>query len=159
MDKVDSIELVHLSEEHLEILNNFELPEDQSQFTALPKEVVDVTDGEYPIVLLNDKVPVGFFLLHSTERVRNYTNNANAMLLTAFSTDHKQQRKGYAKKGMLQLPLFMKREFEFCDEVVLVVNHKNIPAQHLYLNVGFVDTGVRRMGPIGEQIVMSLEIS
>jgi ribosomal protein S18 acetylase RimI-like enzyme len=41
--------------------------------------------------------------------------------------------------------------------VVLVVNHKNIPAQHLYLNVGFVDTGVRKIGRIGEQIVMSLQ--
>lgn len=60
---------------------------------------------------------------------------------------------------MLQLPLFVRKEFEHCDEVVLVVNHKNIPAQQLYLKVGFVDTGERRMGPIGEQIVMSLSIA
>ncbi|MGE7929665.1 hypothetical protein [Lysinibacillus xylanilyticus] len=59
---------------------------------------------------------------------------------------------------MLSLPEFIKRKFKDCNEVVLVINHKNIPAQNLYLKVGFVDNGERRMGLIGEQIVMNLTI-
>ncbi|MEY9979092.1 GNAT family N-acetyltransferase [Lysinibacillus sp. RC79] len=158
MQKTNTIELVHFSEEYVDILNDFELPEEQSQFTALPNEISIEMVGQYPIVILSDSVPVGFFVLHATERVKEYSNNPNAMLLTALSIDHKQQGNGYAKKGMLVLSEFIKREFKKCNEVVLVVNHKNIPAQNLYLKVGFVDNGERRIGRIGEQIVMNLNI-
>lgn len=54
--------------------------------------------GQYPIVILSNKIPVGFFVLHTTERVQEYSSNPQAMLLTALSMDHKQQGKGYAKK-------------------------------------------------------------
>ncbi|MGE7917237.1 GNAT family N-acetyltransferase [Lysinibacillus xylanilyticus] len=158
MQKTNTIELVHFSEDFVDVLNDFELPEEQCQFTALPKEISIDMVGQYPIVILSDDVPVGFFVLHATERVKEYSSNPNAMLLTALSIDHKQQGNGYAKKGMLALSEFIKRVFKECNEVVLVVNHKNIPAQNLYLKVGFADNGERRMGPIGEQIVMNLNI-
>jgi len=158
MQTINTIELVHFSEDYVDVLHDFDLPEEQSQFTALPKEISIEMVGQYPIVILSDNVPVGFFVLHATERVKEYSSNPNAMLLTALSIDHKQQGNGYAKKGMLALSDFIKREFKECHEVVLVVNHKNIPAQNLYLKVGFVDHGERRMGPIGEQIVMNLHI-
>lgn len=158
MQTINTIELVHFSEDYVDVLHDFDLPKEQSQFTALPKEISIEMVGQYPIVILSDNVPVGFFVLHATERVKEYSSNPNAMLLTALSIDHKQQGKGYAKKGMLVLSDFIKREFKECNEVVLVVNHKNIPAQNLYLKVGFVDHGERRIGPIGEQIVMNLHI-
>lgn len=158
MKQADAVALVRYSDRYLEALNNFVLPEDQIQFSALPKEVLHATEGAYPIVILNEGEAVGFFMLHSSDRVKNYTDNPKAMLLAALSTDQRHQRKGYAKAGMLALPSFMNREFEFCNEVVLVVNHKNIPAQNLYMNAGFIDTGERRMGPIGEQFVLSLKI-
>jgi len=112
MQKTSAIELVHFSEEYVDILNDFDLPEEQSQFTSLPKEVFIEMVGQYPIVILRDNVPVGFFVLHTTERVKEYSNNPNAMLLTALSIDHKQQGNGYAKKGMLALPEFIKRKFK-----------------------------------------------
>lgn len=158
MQTINTIELVHFSEDYVDVLHDFDLPKEQSQFTALPKEISIEMVGQYPLVILSDNVPVGFFVLHATERVKEYSSNPNAMLLTALSIDHKQQGKGYAKKGMLVLSDFIKREFKECNEVVLVVNHKNIPAQNLYLKVGFVDHGERRIGPIGEQIVMNLHI-
>lgn len=158
MQTINTIELVHFSEDYVDVLHDFDLPKEQSQFTALPKEISIEMVGQYPLVILSDNVPVGFFVLHTTERVKEYSSNPNAMLLTALSIDHKQQGKGYAKKGMLVLSDFIKREFKECNEVVLVVNHKNIPAQNLYLKVGFVDHGERRIGPIGEQIVMNLHI-
>ncbi|WP_286925162.1 MULTISPECIES: GNAT family N-acetyltransferase [Lysinibacillus] len=158
MQAINTLELVHFSKDYVDVLHDFDLPDEQSQFTALPKDISIEMVGQYPIIILSDNIPVGFFVLHSTERVKEYSSNPNAMLLTAFSIDHKQQGKGYAKKGMLALSNFIKREFKECDEVVLVVNHKNIPAQNLYLKVGFVDHGERKMGPIGEQIVMKLHI-
>ena len=78
------------------------------------------------------------------------------MLLTALSVNYAKQGKGYAKQAMLLLSDFVKSEFPDCDEIVLAVNHKNIPAQRLYSRVGFTDTGRRKNGPIGEQFILNL---
>ncbi|MEH7254828.1 GNAT family N-acetyltransferase [Neobacillus niacini] len=156
MEKVECVELKHFSNEYLDVLNSFELPEEQVQFTALPNKILEATEGQHRIVILSENEPVGFFLLHSTERVKEYSDNPKAMLFTALSVNHEKQGKGYAKQGMLLLSDFVKSEFPNCDEVVLVVNHKNLPAQRLYLKVGFEDTGKRKIGPIGEQFIMNL---
>lgn len=158
MGKVDYVELKHFSNEYLDVLNSFELPEEQVQFTALPNKILEATEGQQRIVILSENEPVGFFILHSTERVKEYTDNSKAMLLTALSVNHAKQGKGYAKQGMLLLSDFVKSEFPNCDEIVLVVNHKNFPAQQLYLKAGFQDTGKRKIGPIGEQFIMNLSV-
>ena len=158
MEKVHYVELKHYSDEYLDVLNSFELPEEQGQFTALPRKILEVKEGQHRIVILSENEPVGFFLLHSTERVKEYSDNPKAMLLTALSVNHAKQGKGYAKQAMLLLSDFVKSEFPYCDEIILVVNHKNIPAQRLYVKVGFNDTGKRKVGPIGEQLVMSLSL-
>jgi RimJ/RimL family protein N-acetyltransferase len=158
MEKTNYMELCHFSIEHVDVLNSFELPVEQEQFTALPINYQAVTDGQYRMVILSGHEPVGFFLLHSTDRVKEYSNNPKAMLLTSFSINHKNQGKGYAKQAMLLLKEFVKSEFPSSNESVLAVNHKNITAQQLYLKVGFQDTGERKMGPIGEQFIMNLKL-
>ncbi|WP_432360458.1 GNAT family N-acetyltransferase [Sporosarcina sp. UB5] len=158
MGKLDYVQLKHFSNDYLEALETFELPSEQEQFTSLPSEVLNVTEGEHRIVILDENEPVGFFLLHLNERIKEYSDNHNALLLTALSVNHKKQGKGYAKRGMLLLSNFVKTEFPNCDEIVLAVNHKNLPAQQLYLMVGFKDTGRRKIGRIGEQFIMSLSL-
>ncbi|WP_432776086.1 GNAT family N-acetyltransferase [Brevibacillus gelatini] len=158
MNKPVHVELTQYSIEHLPGLSLFELPKEQEQFTSLPVNTLAVTEGQYPIVIVSEKEPVGFFLLHSTERVKEYSANPDAMLLTSFSINHAQQGKGYAKQGLLLLPEFIRNEFPACTEIVLAVNHKNIPAQRLYEAVGFEDTGRRKMGPLGEQFVYCLPL-
>ncbi|UQZ36643.1 GNAT family N-acetyltransferase [Paenibacillus sp. PK3_47] len=158
MENVKEIQLSFYQNKHLESLSKFELPESQVRFTALPEEILNVSEGQYRIVILSEDLPVGFFLLHNTERVREYSNSPNAMLLTALSVDHKHQGKGYAKKAMVELKEFITMNFKYCDEIILAVNHKNIPAQNLYKNVGFIDTGRRKAGEIGEQFIMQLKI-
>ncbi|MDV2582252.1 GNAT family N-acetyltransferase [Alkalibacillus haloalkaliphilus] len=156
MKTVNHIKLEHFSDEYLDDLNSFELPEEQAQFTALPSKYFEVTEGQFRIVIVSESEPIGFFLLHSTERVKEYTDNPNAMLLTSLSINQAKQGKGYAKQAMLLLNDFVKTEFPNCNEIVLAVNHKNIPAQKLYSKIGYRDTGRRKMGPIGEQFIMSL---
>lgn len=56
-----SIELTHCSKEHLPVLKGFELPEEQRRFTALPRDVMQAGDGQYPIVIVSEGTPVGFF--------------------------------------------------------------------------------------------------
>lgn len=158
MKKMDYVELKHFLSEHSEELNSFELPEEQAQFTSLPNKFFEETEGQDRIVIFSGNEPVGFFLLHSTERIKEYSNNPNAILLTSFSINQAKQGKGYAKQAMLLLSDFVKSEFPDCDEIVLAVNHKNIPAQRLYSRVGFRDTRKRKKGPVGEQFIMSLSL-
>jgi len=124
----------------------------------MPSEMLEVTNKRHPIVILNKLEPVGFFVLHSSERVKEYTDNPKGMLLTAFSINFKHQGKGYAKKGLNQIDSFVKKLFPWCNEIILAVNHKNISAQKLYKKVGFKDTGNRKIGKLGEQYLFSYEI-
>ena len=156
MEKTDYLELVHISDEHWDRLNSFELAKEQRQFTSLPNRFKEVAEGQYRIVILNNMEPIGFFILHSTDRVKDYSDNPNAILLTSLSIDQVKQGKSLAKNAMLLLSKFVLNEFPNCNEIVLAVNHKNIAAQHLYKKVGFQDTGKRRFGPIGEQFIMNL---
>ena len=73
----------NVQHEFLDTLNSFELPEEQEQFTALPNKFLEVSKGQHRIVILSENEPVGFFLLHSTQRVKEYSDNPKAMLLTA----------------------------------------------------------------------------
>ncbi|MFS0749422.1 GNAT family N-acetyltransferase [Oceanobacillus sp. 1P07AA] len=158
MHKPEQVELHLFRDEFEDELKSFTLPDDQERFTALPDKILTVTDGQYRVVILNQGTPVGFFILHCTERVQEYSNNPNAMLLTSLSINHKHQGKGYAKKGMLALERFIVSNFPDCNEIVLAVNHKNLPAQQLYKHVGFTDTGRRKIGAIGEQFIMELRM-
>ncbi|MGY3186208.1 GNAT family N-acetyltransferase [Lysinibacillus sp. TE18511] len=154
MEKLKRVELKHFSSEYMKELNSFVLTEEQKQFSALPSKFEEINEGQYRVVILSDNTPVGFFLLNSNERVKKYSNNLNALLLTALSINHTEQGKGYAKQGMTLLVEFVKTEFPNYDEIVLVVDNDNIPAQKLYLKVGFEDTNERLIGRIGEEIIM-----
>jgi RimJ/RimL family protein N-acetyltransferase len=152
------LELFFYQSEHFDRLKAFHLPPEQVQFTAIPIDMLETSHERHPIVIIHDHVPVGFFVLHSSARVQEYSDNPYAMLLTAFSIDHDQQGKGFAKAGLEQLTGFVQKEFPACNEVVLAVNQRNVPAQKLYEKVGFTDTGLRKMGKIGEQKVYSLQV-
>ncbi|MBM7587181.1 RimJ/RimL family protein N-acetyltransferase [Bacillus pakistanensis] len=147
------VELNHYKSEYFDSLKEFSLPEEQEQFTALPLENLEAANEKYPIVILNNRKPVGFFVLHSSARVNDYSDNPKAMLLTALSINYSEQGKGIAKRGMEQLKEFVNDSFPTCNEIVLAVNKRNIGAQKLYEKVGFQDTGQRKMGKIGEQFI------
>ncbi|MFD1388800.1 GNAT family N-acetyltransferase [Oceanobacillus oncorhynchi subsp. oncorhynchi] len=158
MSKMERITLELLSEEYMDRLYQFELPEEQHQFTALPEEVADLAEGQHGVMIMNHEEPVVFFLLHQTDRVKEYTDNPHAILLTALSIDQAHQRKGYARKGMRLLEDFVKDTFPECDEIILAVNHKNTAEQKLYQQVAFADTGIRKEGPKGEQYILALKL-
>lgn len=159
MKALNGIDIQFFKSEYIEPLQSFALPEEQEQFTALPtEEMLEITHERHPIIILNENVPVGFFLLHSSARVKEYTDNPQAMLLTALSINHIQQGNGYAQKGMELLKGFVNQEFPECNEIVLAVNKRNIPAQRLYAKVGYKDTGRRKIGKIGEQMILSFSV-
>ncbi|WP_409294146.1 GNAT family N-acetyltransferase [Peribacillus sp. SCS-26] len=153
-----SIKLKLYEEKYKEALGEFVLPAEQGQFTGMPADYEEAAEGQNRIVIVNGEEPVGFFLLHSTGRVLEYSSNESAMLLTAFSINHVHQGKGYAKRSLLQLPGFVKEHFPSCKEITLGVNHRNAAAQNLYSKTGFEDTGRRKIGKKGEQWIMRLTV-
>lgn len=53
MNKFNGVALQKYNQKrHLKALKEFKLPQEQAKFTALPIETLDVTDGQYPIVIL-----------------------------------------------------------------------------------------------------------
>ena len=156
------IQLVPYKEKYKEVIQTFTLPSEQVQFTSDPSELLEKAKSDHTknvIVILDYKgIPVGLFALQTGDRVQEFTDNPDALLLTSFSINYDRQRKGYAKKSLVLLQDFVQRYFPIKNEVVLAVNEKNIPAQNLYKKVGFQDKGFRRMGPIGQQIIMHLPI-
>lgn len=152
------VKLKYVSSEHWEALYTFFLPIEQEKYTTLPKNMdAPLPDGVHPIVVLTGK-PVGMFLLHDNERVASYTTESDALLFSGFSINYASQGKGYAKAALQELPAFVKRHFPHVREVILSVNLKNDVAFTLYTRVGWVDTGRRIGGPIGEQRILSLSI-
>jgi len=132
----------------------YELPMELSRFSAHPVEAIKscmVDHSRIPVVIENDQTMVGFFILHGWKGVQAYHSNQKAILLRAFSIDAKQQGKGFASQGMIQLPAFIKKHFPDRDEIILAVNVKNDIAQHLYRKSGFQDHGIvidGRQGPM-----------
>jgi RimJ/RimL family protein N-acetyltransferase len=155
--KQTTVQLDFYKESHDYYLSTFYLPEEQNQFSSLPMKAIERCKEEperLPIVILADTIPVGFFILHHGKNILEYNDNPDVILIRSLSIDHKHQGKGYAKKGMALCPEFVKRHFPTINEIFLVVNDRNLAAQHLYKKVGFIDKGKRRVGPIGPQTLL-----
>ncbi len=103
------ISLSFYKPEHLPELQSFTLTNDDKRFTSLPKEVLSQALGiqdRYPVVILKDDLPVGFFILHaSKETLASYSNNPFALLLSSLSLNAVHHGKGYAKKPCFCFPL------------------------------------------------------
>lgn len=153
------MKLVQYSKIYEKAILSYELSAEQTNYTGIPKECIELSaiDQErHSILLLNDAGEcVTFFVLHEKQGVKDYSQNDRAILVRSFSTDFRHQGKGYAKKALQLLPSFLKEHFPSINEIVLAVNEGNIAAQNLYKACGFVDEGVRKIGPKGTLLIMS----
>ncbi|MBE4907249.1 GNAT family N-acetyltransferase [Bacillus luteolus] len=156
-----TIQLGFYKPEYQTIVEDYYLPPEQQEFTALPSDALEAceTDSErHPVVILYANQPAGFFVLHDWEGVKTYSDNQDAILLRAYSVNHLFQGKGIAKKSLEILPPFVKEHFPKKREIILAVNHGNSVAQHLYQKAGFVDKGIRVMVRKGEQFVFHMNL-
>ena len=155
------VQLVVYEEKYREQLMNFELPEEQAQFTALPAEALDLalTDpNRTPVVIVAGAKPVGFFVLHIGPDIAAFTPDPHAVLLRAFAINHEDQGRGYAQQSLLRLPAFIEKYYNGVRKVVLAVNKRNEPAQQAYLKSGFTDTGREIEGKYGPQHIYALQL-
>ena len=142
-------------------LSDFTLPEEQLQFTSLPLEKIHhptISKDTVHVVILNDDEPAGYFALEKGEKLRKYSSNHAARLLTSFSIDRRHQGQGIAKEGLRQLPGFIKKHLPDTNEVVLGVNKRNKAAIILYLKTGFIDEDEIYEGPKGPQHILHLHM-
>lgn len=158
---VDTVALEFYEEKYKSILSDYDLSEEQIRFTSLPSEALiacEIDKTRYPIVILSNGEPAGFFVLHGWEGVKSYSDNRNAILIRAYSINAKFQGKGIAKNSLSKLDILVKSHFPTSNEIILAVNHQNTVAQHLYKVSGFVDKGIRVIGRMGEQFIYHKEL-
>ena len=141
------------------LIDSYQLVDSQLQFTGHAQECVQLaSETRTPVLAIVEGKLVTYFDLHREEGVEPYSNNPNAILVRAFSTDVREQGKGYAKQALKLLPSFVRQHFPYINEIVLAVNIGNEAAQALYKKVGFIDYGERRQGKKGELTVMSYSL-
>lgn len=141
-------------------LTNYDLDEQQKQFTAMPKVTLDILKeknigDKFPISIFYNDRAVGFFVLDFGTDKFDLTENENSTLLRSLSLNPEYQGKGIGKTAMILLSDFLKTEFPNCDEVVLAVNFNNKTAYDLYLKCGFEDDGKTREMSKGWQHLLS----
>ena len=142
---------------HISALSQFTLLPLQETFTAAPIQAIEMAKGDkqrYPMVILFNNTPVGFFVLHMGGGMSDYSTNPNGCLLRAFSINYKDQGKGYGRRGMDRLPQFIREHFPHVDEIVLAVNLRNVSAKAFYEKCGFIDKGLKKEGRIGLQYLL-----
>lgn len=145
-------------EEHLSGVS-YRLDENQLRFTASANQAlqsIKVRDDHdaYPITILENHVPAGFFVLDFGKDKLELTENENSVLVRSLSVNPEMQGKGIGKAAMMQVDDFVKKNFKDCDEIVLAVNQKNDSAYHIYLKAGYIYDGKTRIGRSGPQYLM-----
>ncbi|KGR77071.1 GNAT family N-acetyltransferase [Ureibacillus sinduriensis] len=150
--------LCFYNETYKEAVENYQITEDQLRFTGAPVDCTQLCAKDpdrHAIMAIEGGILVTYFNLHKNKGVEPYSDNPDAILLRAFSTDIRYIGNGYAKQALKRLPSFVRENFYGINEIVLAVNLGNEVAHNLYKKCGYVDEGERRMGKKGELIVMS----
>lgn len=142
---------------------SYELSEFQSQLTRLPVYSIlergDDSDPEkFPVTILFNDLPVGYFVLDFGKDKLTLTENENSILIRSVSLNPQFQGKGIAKEAFNKITQFANENFPSSDELVLTVNFKNETAHQLYLKIGFIDEGKTSENRNGPQHVLSKKI-
>lgn len=149
-------------EEHLSGVS-YSLDENQLRFTASANQALqsiserDDNDA-FPITILENNIPAGFFVLDFGEDKFGLTDNENSVLVRSLSVNPELQGRGIGKIAMTMVDDFVKENFKQCDEIVLAVNQKNDSAYHIYLKAGYIYDGKTRIGRSGPQYLMYKKI-
>ncbi|MCT2561291.1 GNAT family N-acetyltransferase [Chryseobacterium herbae] len=138
---------------------NYALDENQQQYTSTVeqalKRISERNDSEaFAITVFEDDQPSGFFVLDFGEDKLDLTDNKKSVLIRSLSINPGLQGRGIGKGAMQIVDEFVKENFQDCNEIVLAVNQKNIPAYHVYLKTGYLYDGKSRMGRSGPQYLM-----
>lgn len=110
----------------------------------------------YHVIIWNDVI-IGMFIIDTVYH-RSYNFAAeNELGLRAFFIDQSYQGKGLGKIAVIQLGVYLKKEFSDYSFIVLTVNCKNIGVYACYQQSGFNNTGALYLkGNAGPQYIMCM---
>lgn len=145
-------------EEHFPGIS-YSLDESQLRFTASANQALQTIearddDNAFPITILENNIPAGFFVLDFGKDKFELTDNTNSVLIRSLSVNPEMQGRGIGKIAMTLVEDFVRENFKNCDEIVLAVNQKNDSAYHIYLKAGYIYDGKTRIGRSGPQYLM-----
>ncbi|MCL2200729.1 MAG: GNAT family N-acetyltransferase [Oscillospiraceae bacterium] len=155
-----SINLKFYEQQYLEDLDKIQLTEEHLWFTSTPGEVIKTLQdpNRRMVLILNENVCVGYFVLHEKDGALDIGFDDRALLIRALAVNALEQGKGFAYQGMSMLPEFVKAHYPYIDKIVLIVNSKNVPAQRLYKKVGFVEHSSRIHETHGVQFIYRYDL-
>lgn len=138
---------------------NYALDENQSQFAAtVERALLNIERREdndaFPITIMKDNTPAGFFVLDFGEDKFELTDNKDSVLVRSLSVNPEMQGTGIGKGAMMKVDDFVRENFQNCNEIVLAVNQRNESAYHIYLETGYIYEGKTRIGRSGPQYLM-----
>lgn len=141
MNGIEGLILVEATVGDIHMIENYVIEENSYTVTPMDGMTESLHEYEkYPILILDKKKMVGFFILQTGESILNYTSNPHAILLKDHSVDKRYQKKGYGKASMEKLPEFIKKNFSSINEIILLIDYDNIGGQMMYLKSGFKNT-------------------
>ncbi len=159
-----NIQLKHYEDSHKEALLSYQLPPEQTPFTAVPATVFERirtrnAQGDFsaiPISILSEEQPIGLFVLDSGTDLNLWTENTRAVFLRSLSINPAFQGQGIGTLAMQRLPEFIKGHIPelSVNEIVLGVNRENHTGQKLYRRIGFQEYGFNMNPPFVGQIIM-----
>lgn len=140
------------------------LPPDQEQFAGSLDAVFDELQGspspadDHPFAILAaEDAPVGFFVLRERASLPVWAPTG-AVTLHSLRIARQQQGQGYGRASVELARAWIRQNRPQADRLMLAVNRRNHQAMAAYLGCGFIDTGIRVAGPVGEQLVLEIAI-
>jgi RimJ/RimL family protein N-acetyltransferase len=150
--------VVYSPDKYEEKIENYQLKE--TTYTASPKEAIakiNLDVNRHPIAILNDvEELVGFFCLHVKEGPEDYGfHGAEYALIRAFSIDSRYRNLGYASRTFDEIFDFVNAQInQGISRLILAVNERNLIAQKVYRNAGFVVIKSGVLGRTGDLMIM-----
>jgi hypothetical protein len=90
IQSMDNVTLDFYKEEYKSKLSDYHLSDEQSRYASVPIKAIlecEKDKTRYPIVILYNGEPAGFFILHGWEGVKTYSDNKNAILIRGYSVN------------------------------------------------------------------------
>lgn len=149
--------------EHQQALENLQLPAEQEEFTALPRDFLPgvlADPDSLAVTILEDGLPVGLFALSVGQNRDKYLPqpDPHGVAVRALSVDIRTQGRGVGTQAMQLLTDFVPSHFPQARHLLLVVNQRNPRAKRVYEKVGF-SVMAERQGQKGPQWLMRLALA
>lgn len=131
------VELREITKNNLEGILNLKVSKTQEEFVSSTAHSLAQAwvcrETAFPFAIYADNTLVGFIML-------GYYESRNQYTLWKFLIDKQHQNKGYGREALKQGIAYLREKFD-AKEIYTGVALKNEKAKHLYLSVGFKETG------------------